>query len=467
MKQFMNENFLLDTPAAERLYHEYAAGMPIYDFHCHLPVHEIAGNRRFSNISQIWLAGDHYKWRAMRAAGIPEADITGDADDRTTFDAWAKTIPTTLGNPLYHWTHLELQRFFKIHDLLSPGTADAIWEKTKEHLQTDEFSVRRLLARSNVRTLCSTDDPIDSLKDHKTLAEDPAIETKVLPTFRPDKALNFNDTAALNEYLDRLGEAADLTISDYASYIEALDRRHAYFHAAGCRLADHALLIPVCRTAAEAVLKAAFDKVRGGADLSAEEAEMLQTAGLLEIARMHAKRGWVMQLHISALRNGNSRMYSKLGPDTGFDSIASGDIITPLAKILDALEKTGELPKTIVYPLNPADYYPVTTLLGSFGECGVPGKMQLGSAWWFMDQLEGMEYHMKVLSSVGLLSRFVGMLTDSRSFLSYPRHEYFRRILANYLGSRMENGEIPADFALVGGMVGDICYNNIASFIID
>lgn len=467
MKQFMDENFLLATPAAERLYHEHAEGMPIYDFHCHLPVKEIAENRMFSNISQIWLAGDHYKWRAMRAAGVPESDITGGADERTTFDAWAKTIPKTLGNPLYHWTHLELQRFFKIYDLLSPATADAIWKNTEGQLQTEDFRVRRLLERSNVRALCSTDDPIDTLVHHKTIADDPSIDTRVLPTFRPDKALNFSNTSALNEYLDKLGEAADVSITDYTSYIEALERRHAYFHAAGCRLADHALLIPVYRTATEAALKAAFGKVRGGSDLSADESEILQTAGLLEIARMHAKRGWVMQLHISALRNGNSRMYKVLGPDTGFDSIAAGDIITPLAKFLDALENSGELPKTIVYPLNPADYYPAATLLGSFGEGRVPGKMQLGSAWWFIDQKEGMEYHMKVLSSVGLLSRFVGMLTDSRSFLSYPRHEYFRRILANYLGSLMENGEIPADFDLVGRMVEDICYNNIASFIVE
>lgn len=465
MKPFLDHNFLLNSKAAETLYHDYSKKMPIFDYHCHLPVEDIAADRGYENLTQIWLYGDHYKWRAMRANGVDETLITGKASDRDKFHAWAKTIPATLGNPLYHWSHLELQRYFGITDLLSASNADAVFAKTAELLNSGDFTVSRILEKSQVRGMCTTDDPLDSLTFHRQIAENPSMKVQVLPTFRPDKALNFGDPEALGTYLDRLEEASDSEISSFTTYIEALRSRHTYFHEAGCRLADHALVLPPYRPASEKTINILFTRVRGGETLNFEEVEILSTAALQEIARMHADRGWVMQLHIGALRNGNTRMYRQLGPDTGYDSIASNAIIAPLAGFFDSLEKESRLPKTIVYPLNPADFYPVASLLGSFQGQGIPGKMQLGSGWWFLDQKDGMEYQLKVLANIGLLSRFVGMLTDSRSFLSYPRHEYFRRILCNYLGSLVELGEIPDDYRLLGSMVEDISYHNIIKYI--
>jgi glucuronate isomerase len=465
MKPFLDRNFLLNSEPAEILYHTYAADMPIFDYHCHLPVDDIAADRKFENLTRIWLSGDHYKWRAMRADGVPEELVTGSASDRDKFRAWARTVPHTVCNPLYHWTHMELQRYFGITELLSPSTADAVYERSAEMLHTDEFSVRRLLARSNVRGLCTTDDPTDTLEHHLKLRESSDFPVRVLPTFRPDKAFNVSNPEELNGYLDLLGERAGIDIDSYGSFLEAIEKRHDYFHAAGCRLADHGMTVPLYLPASRMQLERAFSSVRSGRELSADQALMLAGAGLAETAKLHARRGWVMQLHIGALRNGNSRMFGSLGPDSGYDSIASNLIISPLQKLLDSLEQEQLLPKTIIYPLNPADYYPIATLLGSFPEEGVPGKMQFGSGWWFLDQKEGMEYQLKVLSSIGLLSRFVGMLTDSRSFLSYPRHEYFRRILCAFVGDSVERGEVPADYDLLGSMIRNICYNNSAAYV--
>jgi len=464
MKPFMDDNFLLSSKPAEVLYHEYAKNMPIFDYHCHLPVQEIAENRNFLNLTQIWLNGDHYKWRAMRANGIDEELITGTASDLDKFCAWAATVPKTIGNPLYHWTHLELQRYFEITDLLSAETAVNIFEKSADMLAKKEFSVKNLLKNSRVSVACTTDDPIDSLEYHKKLSEDPDFLTKVLPTFRPDKALNFGSQKELNTYLDSLASVSGVEITSFSSYIGALKSRHDYFHHTGCRLADHAIFVPIYREASAGEIEDTFTAVRSGKTLSEADAEILYTAALREIGKMHATRGWVMQMHIGALRDTNTRMKDTLGPNTGFDSIADSAIAAPLAKFLDSLDKEAMLPKTILYSLNPNDNYTLGTMAGNFQDGIIPGKVQFGSAWWFNDQKEGMELQLSALANLGLLSRFVGMLTDSRSFLSYPRHEYFRRILCNFLGGLMENGEAPGDYKLIGKMVQDICYNNAVNY---
>jgi glucuronate isomerase len=464
MKPFMDKNFLLSSNPAEVLYHEYAKYMPIFDYHCHLPVQEIAENRNFLNLTQIWLNGDHYKWRAMRANGIDEELITGSASDLEKFCAWAATVPKTIGNPLYHWTHLELQRYFGITDLLSAETAVKIYEKTADMLAKKEFSVQNLLKKFRVRAACSTDDPLDSLEYHKKLAEDPEFQIKVLPTFRPDKALNFGNPNELNTYLDSLAKISNIEITSYSSYIEALKNRHDYFHDSGCRLADHAVFVPIYREASAEEIEEAFTAVRSGKILSEKDTECLYTAALQQIGKMHAARSWVMQLHIGALRNTNTRMKEMLGPDTGFDSIADNAIAAPLAKFLDSLDREAMLPKVILYSLNPNDNYTLGTMTGNYQDGITPGKIQLGSAWWFNDQKDGMEQQISALANLGLLSHFVGMLTDSRSFLSYPRHEYFRRILCNYLGGLMETGEAPENYKLIGKMVQDICYNNAVNY---
>jgi len=464
MKPFMDDNFLLSTKPAEVLYHEYAKKMPIFDYHCHLPIQDIAENRNFLNLTQIWLNGDHYKWRAMRANGIDEELITGSASDIDKFCAWAATVPKTIGNPLYHWTHLELRRYFGISELLSAETAVSIFEKTAAMLAKKEFSVQNLLKSSMVRAACTTDDPIDSLEHHKKLAENPGFHTKILPTFRPDKALNFGSPKELNTYLDSLSTVSGIRITSFSSYIEALKNRHDYFHNAGCRLADHAIFKPVYREASTEKIETAFTAVRSGKILSDDDIEILSTAALQQIGKMHAAGDWVMQMHIGALRNNNTRMKNLIGADTGYDSVADNPIAAPLAKFLDSLDSIGKLPKIILYSLNPNDNYTLGTMTGNFQDGIITGKLQLGSAWWFNDQKEGMELQLSALANLGLLSRFVGMLTDSRSFLSYPRHEYFRRILCNFLGELMENGEAPDDFILIGQMVQDICYNNAVNY---
>lgn len=464
MKKFMDEDFLLNNDPALRLYHDYAKDMPIFDYHCHLPVEEIAGDRQYGSITQIWLNGDHYKWRAMRSNGIAEKYITGDADDREKFDAWAQTVPYTIGNPLYHWTHLELKRYFGIEKLLSPSTAGFVYEAAREKLAGGNFSTQNLLKISKVKVVCTTDDPADTLEYHRAISESGKLETKILPTFRPDKAVNFDNAEEFTRYTGMLSKVSGVRISDYDSFLDALKNRHDFFHSAGCRISDHALERPVFREAAAVEIESAFKKVFSGKEIPAEEADKLKTAVLIELGRMNSRAGWTMQLHFGALRNNNSRMFKTLGPDTGFDSISDGETAGPLSRFLDSLDRTGELPKTIIYVLNPRDNYLVGTMIGNFQGGGIPGKIQFGSGWWFNDQKEGMEQQMSALANLGLLSRFVGMLTDSRSFLSYPRHEYFRRVLCNLIGSWVEKGEAPDDYDLLGKMVKDISFNNAAGY---
>lgn len=464
MKPFMDENFLLHTKTAQRLYHEYAEDMPIFDYHCHLPPNEISENKSFKNLTDIWLKGDHYKWRAMRTNGIDEKYITGDTDAREKFRAWAETVPYTIGNPLYHWTHLELQRYFGIYKLLNTETADEIYNRAADLLNTEDFTVKQLLRKSRVKVVCTTDDPASTLEFHRKIKEDSSFNVKVLPTFRPDKALNFENTESLNGYLDALSKVSDIEIVNFTTYIEALKIRHSFFHEAGCRISDHALTLPVFRTADTDTTARLFSLVRSGKNLTPEEVQVLKTASLLELGSMNNEKNWTMQLHFGALRNNNTKMLRSIGTDTGFDSIADGEIARPLSRFLDALNSSGNLPKTIIYVLNPGDNYLIGTMIGNFQDGTIPGKIQFGSGWWFNDQKDGMENQMKSLANLGLLSRFVGMLTDSRSFLSYPRHEYFRRILCNMIGNWVENGEAPEDYTLLGRMVQDISFNNAAEY---
>ena len=464
MKPFLDDDFLLATGIAQTLYHEYAKDMPIFDYHCHLPSSEIAEDKKYDNLSQIWLKGDHYKWRAMRTNGISESMITGNATDVEKFDSWAAMVPYTIGNPLYHWTHMELQRYFGISDLLSPGTSRYIYSKTMNALQQDDFSVKSLLVKSNVKVICTTDDPVDSLRNHIKIRKDGDLDTKVLPTYRPDKAMAFENTLELNKYLEKLSDVSGIKITDYDSYLDALKNRHDFFNSFGCRISDHALVLPIYKKSNSDDRDRIFKKVLKGGTLETEEIVKLKTAVLQGIGRMNFKAGWTMQIHFGAIRNNNSRMYSSIGPDSGFDSIADGEVAKPLSKFLDSLDKTNELPKTIIYALNPRDNYLIGTIIGNFQDGTIPGKIQFGSGWWFNDQKEGMEMQMNSLANLGLLSRFVGMLTDSRSFLSFPRHEYFRRILCNLIGNWVENGEAPEDYNLLGKMVEDISYNNAVNY---
>jgi glucuronate isomerase len=461
MKRFMGKNFLLHSPPAQRLYHEFAAPMPIFDYHCHLIPQEVAEDRRWENLTQIWLGGDHYKWRAMRANGVNQRFITGDAPDREKFQKWAETAPCTVRNPLYHWSHLELRRYFGIEKILSPETADEIYDTCTAKLQEADFSARNLMRRMNVKAVCTTDDPADDLRWHKQIRDD-GFEIKVLPTFRPDKVMMFSKD--WKKYFQTLEKAAGREIKNFAALIEALDKRHQFFHEAGCRLADHGLERVEFADFTPARCEAAFQKLLNGELPSSDEQLAFKSAILLECGRMHAKRGWVMQLHLGAMRNNNSRMFEQFGPDAGCDSIGDFEQGRPLARFLDSLDCTGELPKTILYNLNPRDNALMATMTGNFQDGSVPGKIQWGSGWWFLDQKQGMEEQLETLSQIGVLGRFVGMLTDSRSFLSYPRHEYFRRILCNLIGRDVENGELPSDFDLLGGIVQDICFNNARDY---
>ncbi|MBA7471177.1 Uronate isomerase [subsurface metagenome] len=460
----MTEDFLLQTKTARTLYHEHAKDMPIYDYHCHLPADQIAADHQFDNITQAWLYGDHYKWRAMRANGIPEKYITGDAGDYEKFEKWAQTVPYTLCNPLYHWTHLELARYFGISDkLLTPGTAKEIYETCSEMLRTPQFSCRNIMRKMNVKLVCTTEGPLDSLEHHRRIRDD-GFEIKVHTAFRPDKAMAVEDLPALNAWIDKLEGACDMEITNFALYIEAIRERHYYFHENGCRLSDHGLETAYAEDYTKTEIKNIFNKIRSGKKPDALESLKFKSAMMIEFALMDYESGWVMQLHLGALRNTSTRMLKTVGPDTGFDSIGDFETARPLAKFLDALDKNNELPKTILYNLNPRDNELIATMVGNFQDGSVPGKLQYGSAWWFLDQKDGMEKQLTVLSNMGLLSRFVGMLTDSRSFLSYPRHEYFRRILCNILGSDVEAGLLPADMALLGKMVEDICFNNAGNY---
>jgi glucuronate isomerase len=461
----IHENFLLQNDVARALYHEHAAPLPIIDYHCHLDPRLIAEDHRFRNMTEIWLGGDHYKWRAMRTDGVPERLITGNAGDWEKFEAWAATCPHLLRNPLYHWTHLELNRPFGINDrLLGPATARAIWEECNALLATPEFSARGLLRQMNVRALCTTDDPADDLRWHAQLAADENFEIRVLPTFRADKALAVADGAAFNAWVDRLAVRANVVVRDWASLLQALRARHAAFHALGCRLSDHGLETIPAADYTDAEIARIFNKLRNGAALSAEETAKFQAAVLYELALMDHAAGWVQQFHLGALRNNNARLLKQLGPDTGFDSIGDFELARPLAKFLNRLDATDQLAKTILYNLNPRDNELLATMIGNFQDGSVPGKLQFGGAWWFLDQREGMLRQLDALSNMGLLARFVGMLTDSRSFLSYTRHEYFRRILCNLLGEEVAAGLLPHEPAMLGELVRNVCYENARRF---
>ena len=465
MKLFLSEDFLLHTETAKILYHDYARDMPILDYHCHLPAADIASDRNFENLTQIWLNGDHYKWRAMRANGIVERFITGDANDYEKFEAWAATVPKTVRNPLYLWTHLELNRCFGISDMvLNPDTAREIFNTCTEMLQTEEFSARNILRQMNVKLLCTTDDPVDDLSHHLELGQDQNFEIKVLPAFRPDKAMAVETPGTFNQWVDQLEDAADVNVADYDSFLDALLKRHDFFHRMGCRLSDHGLESPYAEDFSGEDIDRIFVNVRKGQTPGQQEALQFKSAVLLELARMNADKNWAQQYHIGALRNVNTRAMKVLGPDTGYDTMGDSEIARPLAKFLDVLDREYKLAKTVFYNLNPRDNDLIASMIGNFQDGTVPGKMQIGSAWWFNDQKHGIERQLDALSNSGLLSRFVGMLTDSRSFLSYPRHEYFRRILCNLLGNDVANGELPDDIELLGGMVRDICYYNAVNY---
>ena len=461
MKSFLCENFLLNNQTAMRLYHEHAADQPIYDYHCHLNPAEVAGNRQFENLGQIWLEGDHYKWRAMRSAGIPEQLVTGNTSFEDKYQAWAKTVPQCLGNPLYHWTHLELRRPFGITgQLFGPQTADTIWQQCNALLATPEFSARGIMQQMNVKMAGTTDDPLDSLEHHKAIADDVNFDITVIPTWRPDRVFKI-ELDIFVEYLQKLGEVADIEICDFPSLLRALDKRLEHFNAHGCRAADHG--IEVLRFAAipsEQVLSSILKNRLAGKVLSELEINQFSTAVQVWMGQRYARMSWVMQLHMGAQRNNNSRMFQLLGADCGFDSIGDHSFAAELAALLNEMDKTDELPKTILYCLNPRDNEMLATMIGNFQGGGIAGKIQFGSGWWFNDQKDGMERQMEQLAQLGLLSQFVGMLTDSRSFLSYTRHEYFRRILCNKIGTWVEQGEVPNDFSLLGPMVENICFGN-------
>ncbi len=461
MKAFMDKDFMLQSETAKTLYHDYAAKMPIIDYHCHLKPKEICENRQFQNIAEIMLEGDHYKWRVMRSNGIDEAYMTGDKSDFEKFEAFAKSLKYAIGNPMYHWTHLELQRYFGIDEILNEKTAKDIFEKANKKIAAGGFSAMDFITKSNVETICTTDDPVDSLEYHLELKKQNAV--KVLPTFRPDKAVNC-ELETFIPYIAELEKVCSTKISDVDSLCAALVDRINFFDSVGCRLSDHALAGVPFRTPDKTLANAAFKKAMAGKALCEDEINAYKTHMLLFFAEEYHKRDWTMQLHIGALRNNNTSMYKKLGPDTGFDSIDDKNIAAPLSALLNACNESGRLPKTILYTLNPKDNYVLGTMLGNFQGTEAPSKIQFGSGWWFNDQRDGMTEQMRALANLGLLGRFVGMLTDSRSFLSYTRHEYFRRIMCNLIGTWVENGEYPADFEALGDIVTGISYHNAKNF---
>jgi len=466
MKKFMDENFLLTNETAIRLYHDYAKDMPIFDYHCHLSAQEIAENKSYKNMTEIWLGGDHYKWRVMRSNGVLEASITGHAPDVEKFMAFAKTLPYTIGNPMYHWAHLELKRYFDIEEQLDETTAEKIWDVCNERLKTDAFTSRALIRRSNVKVICTTDDPIDTLEYHKMINEDTTFDTKVLPTFRPDKGIHIHLDTFL-PWLKQLESAVGYGITSLALLFKAMEARVAYFHDHGCRLSDHALdevQYEVQKKISFEEGDTIFKKALRGSTLTQDEVIRYKSLVMNQLGKLYAKNGWTMQLHIGALRNNNTRMHKAVGPDTGFDSINDTVFARALSDFLNDLDTSDELPKTIIYVLNPRDNYVIGTMIGNFQGGGIAGKIQFGSGWWFCDQKDGMIDQMKTLAQLGLISRFVGMLTDSRSFLSYVRHEYFRRILCNLFGEWVENGEYPNNPEFLGRMIQDICYNNAKAY---
>ncbi|HEY5346344.1 MAG TPA: glucuronate isomerase [Verrucomicrobiae bacterium] len=461
---FIHEDFLLGNKPARRLYHKFAADEPIFDYHCHISPKDIAENRQFKNLFEIWLEGDHYKWRAMRSNGVAEKFCTGNATPEEKFNAWAKTVPHTLRNPLYHWTHLELKRYFGITDLLNEKTAAKIWKQANAKLATPAYTTQGLLKKMKVKVVCTTDDPVDNLEFHRAFAKS-GHPTKMLPAFRPDKALTVNQPAGFNKWIEQLSSAANVDINSFSAFISALEKRHEYFHSQNCRLSDHGMNHCFADFCSEKIAAGIFDKARKGAEVSALEHSQFASFMMVFFGHLDAKRGWTKQLHLGALRNNNDRLLKQLGPDTGFDSIGDFPQAQTLAAYLNKLDSDNQLPKTVIYNLNPADNYAFATMIGNFQDGTIPGKIQYGSGWWFLDQKEGMEWQINALSSLGLLSRFIGMITDSRSFMSYPRHEYFRRTLCNLIGRDIKNGLIPDDDSLVGPMIKNICYTNAKNYM--
>ncbi|HMO32648.1 MAG TPA: glucuronate isomerase [Lacibacter sp.] len=459
MKAFLDENFLLRTNTAQRLYHEYAKDMPIIDYHCHLPPQQMAEDKQFRSITEAWLYGDHYKWRAMRTNGVEEDYCTGGRSDWEKFEKWAETVPYTLRNPLFHWTHLELQRYFGIQQLLNKDTAASIYADCNAQLQAPSHSVRNLLRKMNVKVVCTTDDPVDTLVYHRQMQED-GFEIPVLPAFRPDNAMNVSNAANFNAYVGKLEAASGITVSSFDDFLYALQNRHDFFATMGCSVSDHGLEEIYADDFTGSEIDAIFNKIHGGKELNHDEQRKFKSAMLIHFAEWDWEKGWVQQFHLGAMRNNNSRMTRQLGPDTGWDSIGDYAQGRSLARFLDKLDSNNKLAKTILYNLNPADNELMATMVGNFNDGSIAGKVQWGSAWWFLDQKDGMTRQLNALSNMGLLSRFVGMLTDSRSFLSFPRHEYFRRLLCDLLGEEIENGELPNDLNWVGKIVQDISYNN-------
>ena len=466
MKPFMDQDFLLETETARQLYHQYAEPMPIVDYHCHINPQEIAENRQYDNITQVWLGGDHYKWRAMRCNGVQEVDITGskDTDPYRTFSCWAKTLPRCVGNPLYHWTYLELKRYFGVEEPLNPKTCQKIYDHCNQMLKQDSMRVRGIIQQSNVRLICTTDDPADSLEYHQQIAQDESCTVQVLPACRPDQAMRV-EAEGFAAYLEKLGQAAGMQVNSFETLCQALAKRLAFFEEMGCRASDHALDHPIYRTATPEQLEEIFQKGRAGQPVSLEEQEAYKTALLLFLSKEYHRYGWVMQLHFGCIRNLSTQMYQKLGPDTGFDAVGSGGYAQELANLLDAMQQAGHLSKMVLYSLNQYDNEMIATIAGAFQtDSPVASRIQLGSAWWFNDTKTGMEKQLTDLGNLGVLGNFVGMLTDSRSFLSYTRHEYFRRILCNHLGNLVESGQYHNDLETLGELVQDICYNNTVKF---
>ncbi len=462
---FITDDFMLQNEPGKTLYHEYAREMPIFDYHCHLPPAQVAENTKFSTITEIWLSGDHYKWRAMRTNGIDEKLITGSTSDYDRFMAWAKTVPYTIRNPLYHWTHMELADPFGIRDrLLGPDTAEGIYKECNTMLQKDDFSTRGIMKHFDVRVVCTTDDPADDLSHHRAIAGDTGFDIKVLPTFRPDKAFAINNSAIFNPWIRRLEEASGISIISFDTLMQALEKRHRYFHEHGCRLSDYGIEAPFYMEASRASLDETLQKALKGQNIEGDPLAAFRTTVMHELAQIHAHSGWTMQVHMGAMRNNNTRYFRALGPDSGFDSMGDFELARPLSMFLDSLDVKKKLPRTILYVLNPRDNEMVATMIGNFQDGSIPGKIQFGSGWWFNDQKDGIIRQLDALSNMGLLSRFVGMLTDSRSFLSYTRHDYFRRILCNLVGHDVVNGELPGDIPFLGKTIQDICYNNAVKY---
>lgn len=456
---FINEEFLLSTKRARRLYREYAADQPILDYHCHLSAKEIADNRRFADLTELWLEGDHYKWRVMRANGVPERYCTGNAKPYEKFLAWARTVPHTLRNPLYHWTHLELKRYFGIDELLDESTAESIWNRANDQLAHADLTAQAILEKFHVVAVCTTDDPVHSLSDHERIQRS-QIATAVFPTFRPDRALRVEDPAGFNDWTEKLAAAANLHIARFSDFLNALRKRHQDFHDHGCRLSDHGMNQCYADFCSESEAAAIFDKARSQQQPTPSEATKFASFLMVFFGHLDAEKGWTKQLHLGAYRNANTRALRTLGRDAGFDAIGDWPQAETLGRYLDQLDQDDRLPKTIIYNVNPTDNYAFATMVGSFQDGSIPGKVQFGSGWWFLDQKEGMEWQMNALSNCGLLSRFIGMVTDSRSFMSHPRHEYFRRVLCNMIGREVEAGELPDDDELVGSMIRNICFDN-------